>query len=134
MPTNQLYLTWNQRIRELRPNQRISQVRNLVWLIMGIYQSRSVTLSRVAGKIPVSAKLLSTTRRVSRLLGNPTIRVREWYEPIARQWLEPQFRHPGEIRLIVDGTKIGFGHQLLIVSLAYRKRAIPIALTWVKHV
>lgn len=26
------------------------------------------------------------------------------------------------------------GHQLLIVSLAYRKRAIPIAWTWVKHV
>jgi hypothetical protein len=40
----------------------------------------------------------------------------------------------GEIRLIVDGTKIGFGHQLLIVCLAYRKRAIPIAWTWVKHV
>jgi hypothetical protein len=36
--------------------------------------------------------------------------------------------------LIVDATKIGFGHQLLIVCLAYRKRAIPIAFTWVKHV
>jgi len=24
----------------------------------------------------------------------------------------------------VDGTKVGFGHQLLMVSLAYRKRAI----------
>jgi hypothetical protein len=51
-----------------------------------------------------------------------------------RQWLEAQFRYLGEIRLIVDGTKIGFGHQLLMVSLAYRKRAIPIAWTWVKHV
>jgi hypothetical protein len=38
----------------------------------------------------------------------------------------------GEIRLIVDGTKIGFGHQLLIVALAYRKRALPIAWTWVR--
>jgi hypothetical protein len=36
--------------------------------------------------------------------------------------------------LIVDGTKIGFGHQLLIICLAYRKRAIPISWTWVKHV
>ncbi|MEK6755917.1 MAG: transposase, partial [Bacteroidota bacterium] len=36
--------------------------------------------------------------------------------------------------LIVDGTKVGFGHQLLMVSLAYRRRAIPIAWTWVKHV
>ncbi len=134
MPTNTLYHIWFQRIRELRPGQRITQVRNFIWLMSGIYQSRSVCLSRIAGKIPGPAKLLSITRRLSRLLDNPAIRVREWYEPIARQWLEAQFRHLGEIRLIVDGTKIGFGHQLLIVCLAYRKRAIPITWTWVKHV
>ena len=41
-----------------------------------------------------------------------------------------QTRSPGgEIRLVFDGTKIGFGHQLLIVCLAYRKRTIPIAWT-----
>jgi hypothetical protein len=134
MPINTLYHTWIQRIQQLRPGQRITQVRNLVWLIIGIYQSRSVCLSRIAGKIPGPAKLLSITRRLSRLLDNPAIRVREWYEPIAREWLGKQFRHLGEIRLIVDGTKIGFGHQLLIVCLAYRKRAIPIAWTWVKQV
>ena len=78
--------------------------------------------------------MTSATRRLSRLLDNPAIRVRAWYEPIARQWLEAQFRCSGEIRLIIDGTKIGFGHQLLIVCLAYRKRSIPIAWTWVKHV
>lgn len=134
MPTNALYHTWFQRIQELRPGQRITQTRNFVWLVIGIYQSRSVNTSRIAGKIPGLAKLVSTTRRLSRLLNNPAIRVREWYEPVARQWLETQFHNLGEIHLIVDGTKIGFGHQLLIVCLAYRKRAIPIAWTWVKHV
>lgn len=134
MPTNPLYHTWFQRIRDLRSNQRITQVRNFAWLMSGIYQSRSVCLSRIAGKIPGPAKLVSITRRLSRLLNNPAIRVREWYAPIARQWLAAQFQHLGEIRLIVDGTKIGFGHQLLIVCLAYRKRAIPIAWTWVKCV
>jgi hypothetical protein len=134
MPTNHLYDTWKRRILELRPDQRITQVRNFAWLIIGIFQSRSVCLSRIAGKVPGPAKLLSMTRRLSRLLANPAIRVREWYKPIAREWLERQFRSLGEIHLIVDGTKIGFGHQLLIVCLAYRKRAIPIAWTWVKHV
>jgi hypothetical protein len=134
MPTNHLYHTWFQRIQDLRPDQRITQTRNFVWLIIGIFQSRSVCLSRIAGKVPGTAKLLSINRRFSRLLANPAIRVRAWYEPIAREWLERQFRHAGEIRLIVDGTKIGFGHQLLIVCLAYRKRAIPISWTWVKHV
>ena len=134
MPINQLYDTWKMRIMELRPGQRITQIRAFAWLMTGIYLSRSVCMSRVAGKIPGEAKLTSATRRLSRLLDNPAIRVRAWYEPIARQWLGAQFLRSGEIRLIVDGTKIGFGHQLLIVCLAYRKRSIPIAWTWVKHV
>ena len=68
------------------------------------------------------------------MLANPAINVRTWYEPIARSWLESQARHLQQIRLIVDGTKVGFAHQLLIVSLAYRKRAVPIAWTWVNRV
>jgi len=133
MPINHLYDTWKTRIMELRPGQRITQIRTFVWLLVGIYLSRSVCLSRVAGKVPGAAKLTSTTRRLSRLLDNPAIRVRDWYEPIARQWLEAQFRNKGEIHLIVDGTRVGGGHQLLMVALAYRKRAIPIAWTWVKQ-
>jgi len=134
MPINRQYNTWFRRIQELRPGQRITQVCNFVWLLVGIHQSRSVTLSKIAGKIPGRAKLLSTVRRLGRFLNNPAIRVRVWYEPIARVWLTAQFRHLGEIRLVVDGTKIGSRHQLLIVCLTYRKRAIPIAWTWVPHV
>ncbi len=134
MPINRTYRTWIQRICELRPNQRITQVRNFVWLLVGIFHSRSVHLSKIAGKVLGTAKNLSTVRRLSRFLDNPTIRVRDWYEPIARQWLEAQFAWVGENRLIVDGTKVGFGHQLLMVSLAYRHRAIPIAWSWVKQV
>ncbi len=134
MPINTLYHTWIQRIRELRCEQRITQIRGFVWLMVGIYQSRSVNLSRVAGKIPGQAKLVSVTRRLSRLLANPAIVARDWYEPIAREWLESQARDGQQIRLIVDGSKVGFAHQLLIISLAYRRRAIPIAWTWVGHV
>jgi hypothetical protein len=134
MPINQMYRTWIRRICELRPNQRITQVRNFGWLVVGIFHSRSVQLSQVAGKVLGQAKNLSTVRRLSRFLDNPAICVRDWYEPIARQWLAAQLAWLGEIRLIVDGTKVGFGHQLLMVSLAYRHRAIPIAWTWVKQV
>jgi hypothetical protein len=65
-----------------------------------------------------------------RLLDNPAIQVRYWYEPLAKMIIQ-RLAH-GEIRLIVDGSKVGFGHQLLLVAIAYRKRAIPLAWTWVK--
>ena len=59
MPINQLYDTWKKRILELRPGQRITQIRAFVWLLVGIYLSRSVCLSKIACKIPGEAKLTS---------------------------------------------------------------------------
>jgi hypothetical protein len=134
MPTSKIYNTLKKQIMQLRPGERITRIRNITWLMVGIYQSQSVCLSRAARKIQSKAKLLSTTRRLSRFLNNPAIHVREWYKQVAKEWLEKQKRIIGEIRLIVDCTKVGVSHQLLMVSLAYRKRAIPIAWTWVKYV
>jgi hypothetical protein len=134
MPINETYRTWIQRICELRPKQRKTQVQNFVRLIVGIFHSHSVSLSKVAGKVMSTAKNVSTVRRLSRFLASPAVDVRSWYRSTAKAWLLSQFQQVGEIRLIVDGTKIGFGHQLLMVSLAYRRRAVPIAWSWVRHV
>jgi len=112
MPINQLYHPWMQQICELWPDQRITQVRGFVWLIAGIYKSRSVYLSRIAGKIPGSAKLLSITRRLSRFLDNPAICVREWYEPMARD-MKPVLQPKGVLFAEnADGKPIGFAITL----------------------
>ena len=134
MPINRLYDTWIRRIQEMRPGQRITQVRGFVWLLVGIFVSRAVSLSRIAGKVPGSAKLVSVTRRLNRLLKNPAIVVRTWYEPLAKEWVSRQAEQGQQIRLIVDGSKVGFAHQLLMVSLAYRRRAIPLTWTWIDRV
>ncbi len=132
---------------QLRPGERVTRVRNFSRLLVGLCLSRSVHLSQIANKFPAmtnstnptdystttNATLPSATRRLSRLLdNNPAIRVRDWYEPIARSLLERAAKGGGEIRLIVDGSKVGFKHRLLMVGLAYRKRAIPIAWSWVR--
>ena len=134
MPINETYRTWIQRICELRPKQRKTQVQNFVWLLVGIFHSRSVSLSKIAGKVISTAKNVSTVRRLSRFLASSAVDVRSWYRSTAKAWLEAQAQQVGEVRLIVDGSKIGFGYQLLMVSLAYRHRAIPIAWTWIRHV
>lgn len=40
----------------------------------------------------------------------------------------------GSVNLIMDGEKVGFGHHLIMISLVYQHRAIPIAWTWAEHV
>lgn len=130
MPISKLYHTWRRKILQMRPGERKTRVANMAWLLAGIYASKSVQLSRVASQLPGQALLRSATRRLERFVDNGAIRVREWYEPIARELLERMAGH--EYRLIVDGSKVGPWHQLLMVSLAYRHRAIPLAWMWVR--
>ena len=106
---------------------------NFAWLITGIFHSRSVSMGRIALELGWNIKTCSITQRLSRLLKNKSIRVRDWYEPIAKNLLLIQAKTIGQIRLIVDGSKIGNNHQLLMVAIAFRRRAIPIAWTWVPH-
>ena len=84
MSINHLYHTWLSQIRQLRPGERITRLRSFTWLLVGIYQSKSVHLSKAAMKIPGAAILPSITRRLSRFLDNPAVHVREWYEPMPR--------------------------------------------------
>jgi hypothetical protein len=132
MSANRLYHTWFWRIQQLWPAERITRLRNFAWLLAGIFTSRSVQLCFIALKIPGAAKQPSLTRRLSRFLDNNAVKVRAWYEPIARNWLETLAAPVGEVRLIVDTTRVGFGHRLLMVAVAYRRRALPLAWSWVK--
>jgi hypothetical protein len=132
MSTNQVYHTWLKRIQQLRPQERITRVRNLAWMMAGILGSRCVHLRRIAEKMPGIAATNSKIRRLSRFLNNPAVRVREWYAPIVRDLLQRVVNRGLEVRLVADGTRIGFGHQLLMVAIAYRRRAIPLAWTCVK--
>jgi len=113
MSTNRLCHTWLQQVGQLRSHKHITRLRNSAWPVTGKYQSRSVHLSKIVGKVPGSAKLVSVTQRSSRFLDNPSMRVRAWYEPVLRRLLECVVRTSGEVRLITDETKVGFGHQLL---------------------
>ncbi len=130
MLTNPLYHNWLKKIMQQFPEERITRQKNLARMLAGVFASKSVHLSKIASKIPGTAKLTSMTRRLDRFLENPAFRVRDWYEPIMKELLEQRIGQ--EIRLIVDGSKVGFGHQLLMVSLAYRKRAIPLAWMWIR--
>ena len=96
-----------------------------------MYLSQSVHLEKIAGKLPLAKIRRSTVQRFSRFLQNKHFHVRRWYRPIARKLLKQAIAH-GAVRLIIDSTKVGSHYQLLMVALAYRKRALPLAWTWVR--
>jgi hypothetical protein len=52
----ELYHPLNQAVSQLRPKERVTWKRNFVWLLVGLFDSRSVHLSKAAAKIPGSSR------------------------------------------------------------------------------
>lgn len=128
----QTYHSMIKRMKQIVSKERIRRIRTMAWLQRGLLHSRSVHLNRIASKIPGKAKKGSVVRQFERFVANRHVRVREWYHPVAAGLWREAAHAGGTLRLIIDGSKVGNGHQLLMVSLGYRRRALPIAWTWVR--
>jgi hypothetical protein len=70
MPIPKLYHTCRKMLSKLRPDERKTRIRNFSWLLVGLYKSRSVHLSKVAEKIPGAACLPSLTLELPRFSGS----------------------------------------------------------------
>lgn len=130
MNTFRLYGTWNEMLTQWLSDPCRTRRANLVWLIVGLALARRVTASAIVKTWPLSARVVSLTRRLSRFLDNPAVRPAVWYRPVARRVLA---RGQGQtLTLIMDATQVG-RHQLVMVAVAYKRRALPVAWTWVKR-
>lgn len=109
-----------------------SQLLNMIWLMMGLYNGRSVHLTRIASRIPSAARKVSTVERMRRFLSNKAVDVRRWYGPVARHLIRCAAAG-GQVHLVIDSSRVGFSAQLMMVGLAYGRRCVPIAWTWVAH-
>ncbi len=109
-----------------------SQLANLVSLMEGLYEGRSVHLSRIASNLTARATNGSVVAQLNRFLLNDKVDVRTVYEPIVRELLR-RAAAVGRVILIMDSTKVGFSAQLVMVSLAYQGRALPLIWTWLPY-
>jgi hypothetical protein len=130
--TTRLNDTLRGKVEEIFSAMSVPQRRNMLMLMIGIYLSRSVQLHKIAAYIMGEAKDISVIRRISRFLKNFGVSAKKVYETEAIKILQ-RLSVNGQIRVLIDGSKIGFGHQLVMVAVAYRKRALPIAWAWVKY-
>jgi hypothetical protein len=124
-----LYTTVLDSLCKWLPGERITRLRNLAWLMTGMYLARSVHLSHIARKLPLPGQVVSLTNRLRRFVNNPRVNVWRYYQPIARQLLS-RF-HGQRLTLLMDCTALGFDYQLMVIAIAYRRRALP--LIWSVH-
>lgn len=111
------------------PEERITRKRNLALLVIGLYLSGSVHLSKITAQWPVAGKLASLANRMRRFMDNERVKQADYFAPLARPLLAAFAHRP--LVLVVDTTQVGLHYRALIVGLAYRKRCLPLA--WSVH-
>jgi hypothetical protein len=97
----------------------------LAGLISGIVGSNSAHLSKIAKKVPDNTKKESRVKRFSRWVHNERIEYECYYLPYVEALLASLAHRP--LLLAMDGSEMGRGCLTLMVSVIYKKRALPIA-------
>jgi len=102
----------------------------LAALISGIVGSKSTQLPAVAAKVPDHCKRESRVKRFSRWVNNERIDAEVYFLPYADALLDSLACHT--LLLAMDGSEVGRQCLALMVSVIYKKRALPIAWIVVK--
>lgn len=107
------------------PALRRTQHRNLAWMMTGIHLSEHIHLSKIADHRPGPATLPSKVRQLRRLLANEALDPHTLYRPLRGLLLEAAQAAP-RLRLLIDTLELSGNRQILMVALAYRRRALPL--------
>ena len=102
----------------------------LAAIISGIIGSRSTNLPLIAGKTPDNCKVESRAKRFSRWINNERIDCALYFIPFAQALLDGLSKQT--LVLVMDGSTVGRGCITLMISVVYKKRALPIAWLVVK--
>lgn len=116
-------------IKELYPTEpRGNFARHLTTLAMiisGIVGSKRVNLPAIAGKVPTMTKVDSQVKRFSRWIDNQNIQYECYYLPYAQQLVTSLCQQT--LVLVMDGSSVGRGCRILMLSVVYKKRALPLS-------
>ena len=96
-------------------------------MVAGIVSSGSTSLPKLAMKAPDQTKAQSRTKRFERFLRNDKSTFETYFEPFARQLAEDLTGEGAPLLLVFDVSAVGRGCAVLMASVLYRKRALPLA-------
>jgi hypothetical protein len=99
---------------------------NLAWLMTGLHEAQHVHLSKIADYRVGTATLPSKTRQLRRFLANDAIKPQRLYRRQARRLLEQAARQHDRVRLLLDVVELSGERKILMLALAYRRRALPL--------
>ncbi len=101
------------------------QLITLQMLIELLQKERQVSLERLATLFAQPIQFESRRRNLQRFLILPCLSVKALWFPIVKYWLKQHFERKQRLYVVIDRTQWK-AHNLLMVSVVYQKRAIPV--------
>lgn len=121
----QLLHSWTCQLQSLLPQLRVTRVRVLALLSLGLLWAGGIPLGRVAAHLPLPVQDLSTERRFRRWLANRHVPVVPTWQAVLGALLA---RHgQRELLLVFDPTPYRDQATVLLLGLVVHKRVLPVA-------
>jgi hypothetical protein len=127
MSTSRLYDSTRAALRQHLPTVIDSQLDSLGLAIVGAVVSLSSQVAKIARAMPIDTTARAKEQRLRRLLDNERLTQTNHYHPIVQQALHGLAHQ--RVQLLIDRVLIGDIHNVLLVSVGFRRRSIP--LVWV---
>ena len=124
MPTSTRYDTIAAQLRLHLPALRPRLRDPLVCALVGMSQTVSAQQRAIAGAMPLQTKQHSKIQRLRRLLDNTKLTAKAVYQPIVRAALTGLRRQ--RVQLLLDRVVLTDTQNVLVVSVAFRRRALPL--------
>jgi hypothetical protein len=114
-------------LRQRLPAQRKTQRGKLALLVATMLHARTANLMALAASLPRSTERADMRYQwIARFIDNEHVDCDAVMEPFAREVLAKAAR-AGRVTLIMDQTKASDRHQILMLSLRFGERALPLA-------
>jgi hypothetical protein len=131
MPTSLLYDSTRAALSKQLPDVRESQLDTLALVVVGISQSVSAQLGKIARALPLDTTQYAKEQRIRRMLDNERITQADQYQPLAKAALTGLKGQ--RVQLLIDRVLLQNWHNILVVSVAFRRRSIPLVWKSLDH-
>jgi hypothetical protein len=113
---------------------QLSQIQflTLLMLLQLLQKERNISIERLATLFAQPILFESRRRNLQRFLIVPQLTPQALWFPILKHWLKTHFHRGQTLKLVIDRTNWQH-HNLIMVSLVYQKRAIPLFWQLLEH-
>jgi hypothetical protein len=108
-----------------------SQIASLGLAIVGAVESMSSQMAKIARAMPLDTTELAKEQRLRRLLDNARLTQTDHYQPIVQQALHGLKGQ--RVQLLIDRVLLRDQHNILVVSVGFRRRSIPLVWRALAH-